>query len=99
VIDWVLDVGRALNALSFLSNSKEYFAAAGHQLDVTRIVNMSGLSAKAGYTATSFQSGEFTATLTKRTPTQVSIIPQIDERLDVPKVLDLVALFFSALRR
>lgn len=100
VIDWVINVGTTLNALSFLVVNTGYTAAGGVYATGTRTCGVSSVSPKSGFTINdcSFDS-DFTAEYTLRTPQSVSLIPQINLNLDALKVMDLVALFVQAVRR
>lgn len=96
VVDWVVNVGQALEALSFLALVRKGYAANGinvkweldGQLDGYTLKN--GCSIWNGHTPTTNVShhGEYTY----REPTQLSLKPFYHLNLDAFKVLDLIAL-------
>lgn len=99
VIDWFLSVGAALGALSFLVLNSNYTAAGGIQI-VDHCLFSQVTTAKAGhYFTLANGSVDSTSTFVRRTPCQVTTLPQFRLRLDVSKVVDLVALVVQAISR
>lgn len=100
VIDWFLNVGQALGAFSFLMMQRSYTASFGHRLTVDKTVKATAV-AKPGYVITAYELNcSSTTEYVRRIPTTVSFIPRFKLRLDVTKVLDLVALLMQfTLRR
>lgn len=103
VIDWVLQVGNWLDSLTFLALQERHYASLGVRLEATRqywlVVNSwhnDSTSSVAGYANAG---GIDTSSLTWREPTNVSLRPHTTIDLDGFKVLDLVALFLTKLRR
>lgn len=94
VIDWLIDVGSALEAATFLIFQQKYAASFGWKIDTTYELTRSATDKGGTSTVHSGGSCSFTQTqvLEQRVPTSVSIIPQFKLRLDAIKVLDLLAL-------
>lgn len=93
VVDWLLNVGQALSAASFLLKVKSYAACGGFRADFS----MEGNYANAGTTGTAtsfYENGGYDATAhyEERIPMQVSSIPRIKLRLDEWKIIDLLSL-------
>jgi hypothetical protein len=92
VLDWVYNVGAALEAIAFLTVNSQYTASKSFQLTGTRVGELS-LTWNAGW------SGSYQMTCNQeyqyiwRDPTAISISPQFDNRIDLLKAFDLVALF------
>jgi hypothetical protein len=95
VLDWIINVGSALNALSFLATDSTYTAATGIEV-VSRVWN--NYSVVAHPPATNFSSnwselsGRYTITSRIRQPRYIPILPRVHVNLDALKVIDLVAL-------
>lgn len=101
VIDWLLDVGQALESLSFLALSSEHTASIGYNVD-KRVDIACTLEDAPGGTAYTVDGGTSTYTSkhvwTSRSPTTVSSIPHLKLRLNAWKVVDLLALIRQALK-
>jgi hypothetical protein len=96
IVDWFLNVGQWLQALSFAALATNYFAATGVKISATRYSGVDWMgNFQSGVTATTSMSGLSQASYTVRTPTSVDLSPQINVRLDVPKLLDIGALLGS----
>lgn len=99
VIDWFIGVGQALSALSFLTFTTNYAAAGGMRLDCT-LTHTTTVSPLPGFIINQFRrSAETKAYLISRVPTSVSSIPQLKVKLNVSKIIDLLALLAQALLR
>lgn len=98
VIDWIVNVGAALNAMSFLATDSTYTAAHGIEV-VTNVWNNYSVVAHAP--ATNFSSnwdqlsGRYSVVSRLRHPRFVSITPQVQVNLDAFKVTDLIALIWG----
>jgi hypothetical protein len=95
VVDWLLGVGTAIDAASFLFFETDYSASSGYKVEVTKTRQFTNIVSNnigtLGYLAKS------KATLLHRAPSSVSFIPQLKLKLDTAKVLDLVALVWQRL--
>jgi hypothetical protein len=92
VVDWLINVGQALEAMSFLVYSSNHQAGYGYQIQ--RNVESSG-SITANKGAGTYQAAFNDASSTRwtmRAPASVKTIPQIKLRLDDWKAFDLLAL-------
>lgn len=99
VVDWFIDVGQALEALSFLALQTNYTACTGISVTLTRTLSADNTT-KAGYSTNLFErSGSAVAKLLIRTPCTVPTLPQPKLNLNVAKVTDLVALLLQLKRR
>lgn len=102
VIDWILNVGAALNALSFLTVNPLYTASYGYHLDIERNVSCT-TSARNGATLISSTYDNFLykerMTFKERHPCYVSPFPQVSLDLSTLKVIDLIALLTTAISR
>jgi hypothetical protein len=99
VIDWFLSIGSAIGALSFLAMQREYTASYGYLLTADRSTSITA-AAKPGYIVNNYLYDVTGHTkLTSRVPTTVSFIPQIKVRLNVTRVIDMVALILQSLNR
>jgi hypothetical protein len=96
VIDWVWNVGQALNAMSFLVLSGEYSACWSLQYDKVRTYS-STFTPKSGWTINGLGSFTETTSIIHRHPCVVPKLPSINVRLDEFKVLDLIALLWQRL--
>lgn len=92
VVDWFLNVGRAISAISFLAISTNYAASAGFRIDVTRHFSVSQTWTDVRRSGIVFQNATCSASLEVRTPCQIPYTPQFTVRLDPFKILDLLAL-------
>lgn len=100
VVDWIVNVGQFLEAMSFLALSAKYVAATGVLVIGNRTVTANPVTWKAGYHGGYINwSSSCTASWTIRTPTSVPTIPLIRLRLDALKVADLAALTVQRIRR
>jgi hypothetical protein len=93
VLDWFINVGKTLAAISFLTISGNYAASWGWQVRVDRrysadIVEYAD-NFQTGYRS---QVGQSTGILRKRRPCRVQYIPSFNVRLNGWKVVDLISL-------
>lgn len=101
VIDWIIAIGQWIESLSFLAVQQEHFAAGGYYITATGIGHVSNLSwldspySDRSYGGHLWSNCNSYAYIKRRVPTSVSLIPQMEIDLDLPKVLDLVALATS----
>jgi hypothetical protein len=93
IIDWFLQVGQFLSAMSFLVSTNQYVASNGVKLNYTETQTVVGSTPKAGWSVLA-ASGSSTVTTELRTrwPTTVPMKIYANLHLDVSKVLDLMAL-------
>lgn len=99
LIDWVVDVGQWLEAMSFLALAEEHTAAYGHQFDVTKIVYLEHVEWASGWSGNSAFASQVNLSTTGRFPSTVPISPSTKLNINFPKVLDLAALYSVLFRR
>lgn len=100
VVDWLYDIGNALESMVFLTSVKQYSASYGTKVSCTYTLSTSNLNRDSGFTAWSFNRTHVEkGTWTYRTPTGVSITPSTQLKLDGFKVLDILALVRQQLSR
>lgn len=100
VVDWVLTVGKSLNALSFLSKQTQYAASAGFRLKVERsFSNEIVWKGPKFYAGDRQQTGTCTASLEYRRPCSIPLIPHLAFNVNGLKVLDLMSLIVQRLPR
>jgi hypothetical protein len=101
VIDWVVNVGSWLDALSFLELASKYSAASGFQSIITRDIEYSYTdpASTGSYNHQMAHSSTQTATYTKRVPISVPTTPSLAINLNEFKIIDLISLMFVALQR
>jgi hypothetical protein len=101
IVDWFINVGNWLEGLSFLAMQTGYTASGGVHISASRTTSI-GTSGLYNPGLNSLEA-EFNSTCdveySVRVPTSVSLIPQSKIRLNVPKVVDLWALIYRAIRR
>jgi hypothetical protein len=91
-LDWVVNVGQWLSAMSFLIFSTNYVAAGGVYASCRRTLDLQSTVWKTIYSGTNTFHGESTASISIRTPQNVSLRPHVNLRLNLAKVFDLTAL-------
>jgi hypothetical protein len=101
IVDWFIQIGQWLEALSFLALVSDYTAAGGTYASIKRVATSSGPYFTSPTTYLDLEPGTMTATLkvTTRTPQLVAIHPFASIKLDVGKVLDLAALFYGGVTK
>lgn len=92
VIDWFVSIGKALLAYSFLSRHPSYVAASGYEVTFKRTMQVIETGWMPTWSGSCPQEGTCTAVRQVRTPCNIPLFPQIRLRLDVKKVLDLLAM-------
>jgi hypothetical protein len=99
VIDWILNIGRWIEALSFLAITSNYTACEGYEVRV----NMTHTSTSQNPTAGHYFNWQGVAqceyVLTKRVPTSVSTRPRFTLNLDRWKIVDLIGLLVQLIQR
>jgi hypothetical protein len=106
VVDWFIGVGTWIQAMSLEALATENVAAGGLHMKVSRtfhaerpgLINRPNLFVDPILCGLKVY-GERTLDLTERTPTSISNVPQFEINLNAFKVLDLVALLISAVRK
>lgn len=98
VVDWLLNVGQALEAASFTLMAKDHKACGGYKVDFN-LVGQSRLVSK-GSNVSATHSADWTSlgTIVSREPMSVSSLPRMKLRLNEFKVIDLLALVRQRLR-
>jgi hypothetical protein len=99
VIDWLINVGRSLQAVSLVLTQAKYSASVGFKLTVVRYYERVVTSWKAGYSGSSYGYGMVEHVLKYRTPCAVPLLPQTKIRLNEFKVMDLIALLYGLKKR
>lgn len=100
VIDWFISVGSSIGALNLVVFSTAYTASSGIKVKRSKLsVRQSGAPLAPFY----YWDGSFVVTedseLLLRTPGSIPLLPQPRVKLDVTKVIDLVALITQLIRR
>lgn len=98
VVDWIVNVGGFLEAMSLLALSSNYAAAVGWKVHCTRSMEIKNVSWNTGYSGEISTTASCEADYVLRIPTSVSKLPQFKLNLDWLKVTDLLALIYQALR-
>jgi hypothetical protein len=96
VVDWVINIGQWIAAISFLMFNQKFTASAGYQYTITR--NMQGriTAFHDTYEGSWASFGSSTLVVQERIPTSVPRYPILRVRLDPWKALDLFHLLFKA---
>lgn len=98
VVDWLLNVGQALNAASFLYLAKDYQACGGFRLNIEAEGTTAWQSDSSGYATNScYGSYRGVGYYEERVPLEVSILPRLRLRMTVWKAVDLLALIAQRL--
>jgi len=99
VVDWLLNVGKSLAAISFLGREKAYSASKGYSVSVQRTYTK-----EIGETHATFNSGvdsqwgQCSATLEVRQPCRINYLPHFVLRMNSFKVFDLIGLILQRLK-
>jgi hypothetical protein len=100
VLDWVVNVGQWLEAMSYVIISRNHFEAGGQYVRVTTEIDVTnGRPLDSDYSGSCALHGGFTQEATRRIPVNVSKLPQIHVRLSLAKGVDLLALLRQAYLR
>lgn len=98
IIDWFVNVGQWLASMSFLIFSSGYEAGNGYKATLTSTASVTSVTPKSGWTITTCSTNQVTqAAMKKRWPTSVPYSLTTSTRLDVSRVIDLIALVFQRL--
>jgi hypothetical protein len=94
VVDWFVNIGRSISALTFRLNCSDYVASVGYKITIKREFEASMTTTKSGFgSGIGFrQTGNSDAILIKRQPTSVSFKPYPFINLDSYKILDMISL-------
>jgi hypothetical protein len=96
VLDWFIDIGSSIEAMTFLAFTSSYAAAGGIQLDITRREYSTNNVKDPSYTSWQFSRDTVErGTYQFRMPVGVSIKPATRVKLDPYKLLDLLALVYQ----
>jgi hypothetical protein len=95
IIDWLISVGKALSAASFLSTAQDYSASIGYIVKHTYHFQRSWIDKAANYSGTVEQSSVVQSELRYRRPCNIPIFPRLKLRLDIAKIFDLTALLMQ----
>jgi hypothetical protein len=100
IVDWVLNVGQWLEGLSFLLLQNGYVASAGFKLNVVKTMTVIDTRPITYADAVGVYDTEGVSYLnqTVRVPARVTPFPQFTPNLDVPKIIDLWAIFAKTSR-
>lgn len=92
VFDWVVNVGQVIGTATFLCLVDDYSASYGYKISCDRTFSTENTQRDNDPTAYLTQTGFCQASLSVRTPTNVSISPHLIPNFDAFKILDLAAL-------
>lgn len=95
VVDWVINVGQAIEALSLTTLADKYVASGGYYVQLTRDITENAVNFRNDYTGNISFKSNYTSTMKFREPTRVPILPQTRLRLNNYKVMDLISLFIQ----
>jgi hypothetical protein len=92
VLDWVLDVGTAIEAASFVAFSQEYAASQGSKTVSFVQYNCSG-SDSSSHTGSATCYWEYESTTERRSPSTINLLPQpTNRKLSPDMATDLIAI-------
>jgi hypothetical protein len=97
ILDWFIGIGQWLASMSFLTFAEKWAAAGGFKVTIDRTIETT-IDFAPDYSGERYLFSLARSELVTRTPTSVSLTPQIRVNLDEFKYLDLVSLIFG-LRR
>jgi hypothetical protein len=97
IIDWFIGIGSWLESMSLLAFSSGQVAAGGVKITCQKNGTLLTSAAGAGQSGTFLYNMQNIAEYTVRLPSSVPSLPSVNVRLDVPKFIDLWALFISLL--
>lgn len=98
VVDWFANVGTTISALSVILNSVQYTACKGYKITVERKMTQESIPGPWFRSGTLRFAGESKASMTRREPCGIPIIPRLRAKFSWQKVLDLTALILQRLR-
>ena len=97
VIDWFFGIGTALEAMSFLTLNDKYTACWSYSMNVTRTSSLEAAWAP-GYEGSSTQTVDQIYEVIRREPITVPLLPAWDNKLDIPKYIDILGLIDGLMR-
>jgi hypothetical protein len=92
IIDWFINVGLWLEAMSFLTFATSYSASGSVKIEAHTIGSLTTATFGPGYSGTTSFSAESHSQYMVRIPTRVPTVPLFNVRVNVPKFIDLWAL-------
>lgn len=95
VVDWIYDVGTAIEALGFLQLAHAYTAADGYQINCEQTYSYQSSAWISGWSGEVSQTATFRAVYRARRPTPVPWLPQQTFKIDGLKCLDAIALVYQ----
>lgn len=98
VVDWLFSISAAIQSLSFLIFEDQYTASASYVVTVKRTGSLA-LTPLAGAIYNAYQNIDQNYEVIYRKPTFVPLLPSYVNRLDLPKVTDLVALLVQLIAK
>lgn len=99
VVDWMYDVGTAIEAASFLTLASDYTAANGYKMTFTSNESWAVKTWDPSFSGDISQSSTWEAEYVSRKPVSVSSKPQLVNKLNKLKVLDSIALVLQRFKR
>lgn len=98
VVDWCLNVGQWLAAMSFVVFQTKSASATGIKIVGKRYVTLDRTEFNTNYSGQHFTSTEHTAVFTQRTPASIPLSPLPQVRLSVEQIRDLLMMLRKAIR-
>lgn len=97
LVDWIVNVGQTLGALSLLAVSEQYVAAKGFSVDLKRTTSLTLEAPNENFAGgTMYRYTEAAGTMTRREPCGIPLLPRFKFNVkDVRKIMDLLALFVT----
>lgn len=95
IIDWIVNVGQSLEAMSFLTLSSASTAAGRRYVHIRKSTERWYVYTVDGYSGSASSFGLSEGVLKRRSPQKVSIIPKTRLRLNEFKIADLISLIIS----
>lgn len=99
VADWVINIGQAIQAMSFAFFASEYKASMGTYIDCRREVHASIVYDNPAYSGVWTCEGYDRVVQRKRVPSSLPLQPQVKLRLDPWKIFDLISLIRQPLSK
>ena len=99
VIDWFVNVGKTITALSVLNSSTNIVSACGYRLTLERFMERKSYPHPPYWkSGTLHEVGKCTGSLTVRSPCSIPIFPQFDMRINPTRITDAVCLILQCLK-
>jgi hypothetical protein len=99
IIDWLVNVGQMIAALSFITFNPTFYACYGYKITVNREFHTITEGSTPDWSTNSGLWGECESTLVRRVPCDIPKLPFINLRIDALKIMDLLALLLGLTRR